>query len=351
MTFQASKTPGPSAIGVRSRPSSVSAIPRPTSGTSRHATPTSITRGGDSESSASAMKGGRGQKKPWLPNDGAPPSSFHIPKFAPTASASLLPYDQREQKDLSGTRQQLFIRNLSMKSLNSADISPSPPPPPAKQAPAHIALPKSKTMSNILPSPRDRDITPRRRLMQPLGPPLPRTQTLGNMSCFGPPSTTPSPRKPTSVSVSQPQKHHDDAGQLNVTDALVESRMTDKELQLMIQVQREAAANRTRLRNVFPGSTNAASSNSLPSSGLLTSTEEGNISSPTTRISVKDVANPRCFGGIRRKSSSGRMLLINPTLANENCFEDDLPSTTTTVTTATASSDTTDSFENVAQQV
>ncbi len=328
-TMPQSSTPtDPAAISARSSRSSVSAIPRPTSGTSRRATPSGI--GGNQACSGLGkpiFDQGQKLRKPWNLNDGAPPSSFRMPQSSSISPESLPPYAHRSRQDVSGVRQQLYIRNLSTKSLNDPESATSP------QFKHGSGLPKSKTMTNLFSSPRD--ITPK-RLLQPLGPPLPRTQTLGNMTCFGSTSSTPSPRKPTSITVSTLRRNHDDASQLHMADVLNESRMTDKEMELMLQVQREAAVNRIRLRNSI-GGRHAASEYPSPPGTAQPWATDWHKSTPCITLPVQDAIPPRRPAALQRKSSSGRLLSINPTIANQYCVDSD-PPTATTVTSATGSS-------------
>ena len=315
-------SPDPAVISAKSRQSFISAIPRPTSGSSRHATPTSgrpptITawRG-----AGSLQTDQKHRKSSWLSNDGAPPSSFHNTHSRLTEPEFLTPYQQRPQKDLSGIQQQLHIRSWSTKSLTEPDSLEVPPPP--VHSPRFGGLIKSKTTNDLL-SPRE--ITPRRRLLQPIGPPLPRTQTLSNISCFGPTSLTPSPRKPSSVIASQTYGYHENTSQLSVGDALGESRMTEEEMEVLRQVQREAAINRIRLRNAH--SLPPAASAPIP---------KGKTSAATTLM--KNTAIPRPMGGIPRKSASGRLLFIDSALANKAAMERSSPSPRTLTGTFDSSS-------------
>ncbi|KAJ4570992.1 hypothetical protein HRR94_001900 [Exophiala dermatitidis] len=284
-------------LSARSRRSSVSAIPRPTSGTSRHATPTSSRKGSAVVTpEANSQLAPRSQKKSWHPNDGAPPSSFHMPHSSSSSTDSLVPYEQRVKRDLSGRQQQLHIHKLSTYSLGGPEDMSF-----VSSAGQQGKLPRSKTTGNLLSSPRDS--TPGRRLLQPLGPPLPRTQTLGSISCFSPPNLTPSPRKPTSVGVRQ----KDDNSKLNVADALLESRMTSEEMRTMVQVQREAAANRTRLRNSFgaPLQTSKPGTGRYEETQKTAATRVASPSKPKGPVNG-DAGKPK---GLRR-SLPGRLLVI-----------------------------------------
>ncbi|KIY03135.1 uncharacterized protein Z520_01602 [Fonsecaea multimorphosa CBS 102226] len=208
---------------------------------------------------------------------------------------------------------------MSTQSLSNHDAVAAPSH--LKQASSTTALPKSKTMDSLLSS--SRDTITRRRLLQPLDPPLPRTQTLGNISCFGPSTESPSPRKPTSISLSPAGQHHDNASQLNIADALMESRMSEKEMDLMIQVQREAAINRARLRN-------ACQHRNPPERAPSVQSPRSTVDrAPTLKLALNDVANTQRLETMKRTSSSGRLLFINSTLANKNWRDGDLPTSTT----------------------
>ena len=346
MMPQSTTVPDLSFLSAKSHRSSVSAIPRPTSGTSRHATPTGVRSLGPGSElpTPHPRQDPNLHRKSWHPNNGAPPSSFRPTRSISRGSESLLPYAERTQKDLSGIQQQLYIRNLSTHSLNSPDAIATAYQ--SKHLAATVDLPKSKTMSNLLSS--SRDITPRRRLLQPLGPPLPRTQTLGTISCFGGPRLTPSPRKPISIPVRRLRQQHEPASQLDISDALIESRMTEKEMEIMLQVQREAAANRARLRQGLQGPScqlNQGHSQCVPLSAKL---ERKNRSPPAIKLSVNDVANTRRLER-QRRSSSGQLIFINSGLANKYCPEADLP--TPSSIASTASTDSGDIFLNDPKQV
>jgi hypothetical protein len=176
-------------------------------------------------------------------------------------------------------------------------------------------------MSNFL-SPSHESM-PGRRLMQPIGPPLPRTQTLGNISCFNQLNSSPSPRKSKAVSLSPPQQNHNNTSQVNIADVLSESRMTEQEMDLMRQVQREAAANRARLRSSHH---RYRFSNQSASGASFTSRDP-----PTLNLSPNGGATTQHLEGMKRRSSSGRLRFINPALANKN-WQQSEPPTTTTIT-------------------
>ena len=134
----------PASISARSRRSSVSAIPRPVSGTSRIATPT-ISRAGtrDSPAGIAPLKTTHKHRKSRHPNSGLAPSSFRLPRHElPRPADYTVPYKQRPEQDLSGTRQQLDIRNMSTHSLVVPDVNTAPRP--LKQASSANALPDQR---------------------------------------------------------------------------------------------------------------------------------------------------------------------------------------------------------------
>lgn len=197
---------------VKRNRSSASAIPRPTSGTSRRATPTGarLWNAGSLPHVQTQNKIPHLHRKSWHPSDPTNSSSFSLPST--TSSKPPLPS---------------FDAKLS----------------------ANTGLPKSRTFGSLLAS--SREVTPSGRLMQPIQPPLPRSQTLGNISCFNHSALTPSPRKPTQAIPDHSRSYHNLQSQLDVSKVLQESRMTEKEMYLMKNVQRGAALNRTRMRNTF----------------------------------------------------------------------------------------------------
>ncbi|RVX75329.1 hypothetical protein B0A52_00682 [Exophiala mesophila] len=87
-------------------------------------------------------------------------------------------------------------------------------------------LPRSTTMESLLSS--TRDTAPRRSLLQPLGPPLPRSQTLGSMSCFNGNIATPSPRAPDPSQLKALRRRTGPETFLDAATGLKKSQMVDK---------------------------------------------------------------------------------------------------------------------------
>ncbi|KEF62231.1 uncharacterized protein A1O9_00203, partial [Exophiala aquamarina CBS 119918] len=117
------------------------------------------------------------------------------------------------------------------------------------KGPANTSLPKSRTLGSLLAS--SRELTPSGRLMKPIQPPLPRSQTLGNISCLNHSALTPSPRKPTQAIPDGLRSYYNSQNQLDGSKVFQGSRMAEKEMRFMTEVQREAAANCTRMRNAL----------------------------------------------------------------------------------------------------
>jgi hypothetical protein len=291
----------------RKRYSAASAIPRPTSGTSRRATPLGHPHVNASPDDEYVQAPPRSYRKSFHSTEGMPPSAWASSKARLPRSDSLLPYALRPPQDLSGTKQQLQIRHYSTQSLSSPSKIGLPRDSPLTSS----SLPKSQ--STVALSPPSRDVTPRRRLMKPLSPPLPKSQTFSNLSCTSFPATTPSPIKlaPTRMPLSVCSSY----SQVNVVDALRESRMTEEEIMKWKQVQMEAAANQGRLRNTFEIRQHkqkipATYASPTPSSFARTAEEA------TINLSANDYANTTRLEEQRRKSAGGRPMFINSVLAN-----------------------------------
>ncbi len=319
--------PGPDAAHHRKH-YSVSAIPRPSSGTSRRATPLGLPQ--------LTIPGEETNEPPPAhlrsvhSIDGKPPSAWlarkpHLPRLG-----SLLPYDQRPQEDLSGSKQQLQVRHYSSLSLSS----PSQIATSRDFALTSSDLPKSQSTALLL-SP-SRDITPRRRLMKPLSPPLPKSQTLSSMSCTARPAPTSSPPKalPTGATLATGSQ----GSQLNVVDALRESRMTEDEMAHLRQAQKEAATNQGRLKpaiEIRQHKQKTPAAYVSPISSSLTR----NSGEATINLSANDVANTRRLEDQRRKSASGRPLYINSVLANAVKAESSLGTPDTVASTSSSGPD------------
>ena len=303
---------------------SVSAIPRPSSGTSRRATPLGLPQvTGPDE----APRPPTAQRRSFHSTDGKPPSAWLASKLHLPRSESLLPYNERHLQDLSGTKQQLQIRHYSTQSLSS----PSKIGRPRDASLTNNSLPKSQSTASLT-SP-SKDVTPRRRLMKPVSPPLPKSQTFSSLSCATISDTIPSPEKPVPTQI--PRSAGSQYRQVNVVDALRESRMTDEEITYLRQVQKEIATNQDRLKNAFElrqHKQKTPTSYVTPTSDCFTR----NADEATINLSANDVANTRRLEEQRRKSTTGRPLFINSVLANAIAADSSL-STPNSIASATSS--------------
>ncbi|ERF74809.1 hypothetical protein EPUS_03193 [Endocarpon pusillum Z07020] len=193
-------------------------------------------------------------------NSFVPPHNDPQPAFRPSRARpprSSLPETTSQPIDgshgLSGIHQQMHVTCCSRHSLASLDAMVLSATGKAENKstsslPGHKRRTKHKALSSVtkVTSP----VIPQRQLMGPLGPPLPRSQTAGNMTCFtGSAANTPSPSKPSTRTISTVSQ----TAELSVVDALAESRMTDKEIEYFNQVAKEVEANRQRMK----GSTRA----------------------------------------------------------------------------------------------
>jgi hypothetical protein len=181
---------------------------------------------------------------------------------------------QATDQDLSGLRQQLHVRNFSTHSVKGLE---------ALSSPCHTAV---------------------RSLMRPLGPPMPRSHTVGNFTSTGKLSTP-------------PNKHLSDASpEIDVVDALHESRMTQEEVDLLNRIEREKALNKMRVLSTarkpdlacfLANTTQVEHEFSLDSSSLL-----------SARAAA---ARARIQQQMRRKTANsfGKSgLQIDPALANQS---------------------------------
>ena len=235
-----------------------SSIPRPTS-TLTHSpkkphfsTPTSTSSSAACQKSIPAFQPrtySRTQQSSKSSRKTAPPSACDFSRDPLPRSDSLLPYNQRPaQHDLSGVRQQLHIKNYSTQTLASFDaalsstknrISTSLP------LPAQHRQPKSTTSTALAKS--SLTLTPQRKLMKPIDPHLPRSQTMGSLSYSAGDGIkeTPSPGKSDSNSV----KAASDTD-VGILDVLQESRMTEHEVEVYKQVTKETQMNKERLQRI-----------------------------------------------------------------------------------------------------
>ena len=304
---------------------SVSAIPRPSSGTSRRATPLGLPQLTISDDEATESS--HAHRKSFHSTHGKPPSAWIAARPRLPRSDSLLPYDQRPQEDLSGLKQQLPVRHYSTQSLSS----PSQIATSRDTSLTSSNLPKSRSTASLL-SP-SRDITPRRRLMKPLSPPLPKSQTFSSLSCTALAAPTPSP--PTAVPTRVTLAAESQSSQVNVVDALRESRMTEVEIRHLRQVQKEAATNQSRLEYAVEIRQHKQKTPTTYMSPISSSFTH-NSDEATINLSANDVANTRRLEDQRRKSASGRPLYINSVLANAIKADSSL-STPNTVASASSS--------------
>lgn len=203
--------------------------------------------------------------------------------------------DRPRNRDLSGVRHQLHIRNLSTQSLGGLEQIQSRRNVTNTTGIPARGLTKSKTATSLA----SRILTP--RLLGPLSPSLPRTQTITGLSCTGTPASTPSPTKSTTSSTSPLGKDR-----VDIADALAESRMTVEEIAYRNQVEWEKDENRRA-----PRYHTAQLSHSLSSF-----TRSSMSTSSGLNLSANDVANTTRLEYQRRHihGAGGRPLHIDPIL-------------------------------------
>jgi hypothetical protein len=271
-----------------------SSIPRPTSKlTARRFTPPRAGGTGTGGGTTTAKNSPETIVKPrtysrtrpgsYMPGQTDTPSSFKTSRAQPPRPSLPATTSQHPNgaNDLSGIHQQLPMKHYYRHSLASLDaMMSSPTTKEENKTTTSLPLPnrltKSNTSSSItkVTSP----VIPQRQLMGPLGPPMPRNQTIGNLGCFaGSVGATPSPSKSTPRTVSIVSQR----SEVGVMDALAESRMTEKEIQYFNQVAKEVEANRQRMKGGarYMRLPSNDSRKSLPSSKTMTSFTKSNSSS------------------------------------------------------------------------
>jgi hypothetical protein len=241
-----------------------SSIPRPTSKLTgaRRGTPPcggATARDGDkaatTETSQAIVKPrtySRTRRGSFLRHQNDPPSSFRATRAPPPRlslpTTNSFPQQMDGSTDLSGIHQQLPVSRYSRHSLASLDAIVSSATRKEENKtrgslPGPGRLIKANTSSCVVRA--TPPVIPHRQLMAPLGPPLPRSHTMGNITCFaGSVNNTPSPSKSSTRTTSTTSKR----SKVGVMDALAESRMTDKEIEYFNQVATEVEANRQRLK-------------------------------------------------------------------------------------------------------
>jgi hypothetical protein len=282
------------------RPRSNSAIPRPTSGTSRRATL-------QIKSPSSTNVSTNSRPRSFVLNKGNPPSSFKMPERQVPPSETMLPYAQRPHRDSSGLQRQFRVRHHSTQSLSSPHRTVSHIQP-AAVTPKQAVI-KSITLSSL--ATMGREVTPRRQLMRPLEPPLPRSQTLSNVTCFNRVSIPLSRRNSTdTASIAS------DRSIIDVVDALNESRMTEHEIHGLHQVGKKGLTYRPGLLRTNIAANLPAGKPKQPISPISTSFARKPDAIATLNLSVNDFANMNRIEENRRRSSGGRPFFINTTLSN-----------------------------------
>lgn len=151
----------------------------------------------------------------------------------------------------------LHLHHHNIDPFNSATKTLASPADIQQAAKMHVPppLPKSATSASLTSRLTSRKLTPGRRLLGPIHPPLPQSQSAGNLPAQSPES------------------------EVCISDAIRESRMTQDEIDVLNQVQKEAMLNQNRLRSKF---------GSPPQSPRDSLTEMNNAATPRSQ-SVKFV--------------------------------------------------------------
>jgi hypothetical protein len=181
-----------------------SGIPRPSSGSSRRAT----------SSTQQLLMSGEVSSIITVPPS---PCNADQARLRPSDPLQSWSDDAPRDQDLSGVRHQLHIRNFSTKSVQGLEVFSSP---------CDTAV---------------------RSLMRPLGPPLPRSHTMGSLAFDNLPS--PAMRK-VGRGDYRSRRVLSASPKIDVVDALHESRMTQEEVVLFNRIEKEKELNKLRLSGV-----------------------------------------------------------------------------------------------------
>jgi hypothetical protein len=260
----------------------------------------------------------RTRQSTFVPNRNDPPSFCKVPRSQPPRLS--LPTTASRQvdgsNDLSGIRQQLPLTHYSRYSLASLDALVSSATNIENNTTTSLPLPNRLTKSNT-PAGVAKVITPvipQRQLMGPLGPPVPRSQTMGNLMCFtSAVESTPSPSKSTFGTISTASQR----SEVGVMDALAESRMTDKEIEYFNQVARDVEANRQRMKGgkrAIRLPSKESKTGSVSSKTLKSFTTSNRSSDPVAQefgdLVIDDSSRKLPFQGAKLKIMRGSRLLV-----------------------------------------
>lgn len=174
---------------------------------------------------------------------------------------------------------------------------------------ARPSLPKSKTSVSLAFHHPRRQTIPERSLLKPIHPSLPHSQSTGNVSCFSNPGITPSPSKVPPVPVKfDPQED----AEVTAMDAILESRMTPREIEVLNQVEKEALMNKNRFKSRYTSGVTLVQTQSSGSFGssLPPSSSKGCVKQlEDTPRSSRDTAK-------RLPLVNGKPLTVDTQLAN-----------------------------------
>jgi hypothetical protein len=159
----------------------------------------------------------------------------------------------------------------------------------------------------VFSSPRNTAV---RSLLRPLGPPLPRSHTMGNLA-IDRKSSSPVRKAKTdeylSLCVSSASL------EIDVIDALHESRMTQEEVELFNRIEKEKELNKMRLSRTF----GAAHMMSFPGHATQVKRDIDTVTSSWLSSSGLAASRTVFQEHMRRRKANGKgFLRIDPSLAN-----------------------------------
>lgn len=262
----------------------VSAIPRPLSGTQRKVT---SLRWPDRDGEALGSDSKANDDEPdhhqisIRTSDSHPPGAFNLQRGVRSQSDPML-QDQPDLDDLSDAHSTIPIRP---RSTRQASI-PNKPVHPVAGSKRGNKLPKSHTLQSLVVSHQE---IVSHRLMQPIEPPQPITK----------------PCEPNLRKQSEAIE-----GKLDIHDALSGSRMTQDEITTLNQGRQESRNNRQRLKTWIPRAYMSSNHSARPKSPSPNLDDAAVL-----KLSANDVANTRRIEEQRRNTVGGRPLFIINTLA------------------------------------
>jgi hypothetical protein len=231
-----------------------------------------------------------------LPSGKVTPTSSHRSsgELLPQSDLLLSQNQQSGNHDLSSILHQLHTRNCSTQAPASVDavISSNKESTPTN-LPLSPQHPLSKSETSTSRTIKSLKLTPQRQLMKPIGPPMPRSKTTGNLSCFAGDATaeTLSPLKSESYSLNSGSKKERDGVCL-----IRCSRMTDNNVEVYEHVTKQNQMDEQHIQRI--GGREKPYSSMDPRRFLDPYSMTRNLVQPQVRFRQSHVGSWKGFGKI-----------------------------------------------------